>query len=115
MKYSDIAFLLCISEIEGYTGMVFNQQQCKKILCEIKRLFRCGTDVMPLIEKLKIIYSKQSELIDKLEKLNVKINLLVKLSLPVDFLLTDDQIMFLTNCINCGEIFSDGQNTFFLG
>ncbi len=72
-KYSDVTFPLCITEIERHASQSSNRQQYKNVCREIKRLFHCGADVKPLIEKLKIAYPKRSALIDELEKLKAKI------------------------------------------
>lgn len=72
-KYSDITFLLCITEIERHASQSSNRQQYKNVCREIKKLFNCGADVMPLIEKLKENYPRRSAFIDELEKLKAKI------------------------------------------
>ncbi len=72
-KYSDITFPLCVSEIENHAEQSSNRKQYKKICSEIKRLFCCGANVKPLIEKLKENYSRRSAFIDELEKLSTKI------------------------------------------
>lgn len=72
-KYSDVTFPLCITEIERHAGQSSNRQQYKNVCREIKRLFHCGADVKPLIEKLKENYPRRSAFIDELEKLKAKI------------------------------------------
>lgn len=72
-EYSDITFPLCITEIERHASQSSNRQQYKNVCREIKKLFNCGADVQPLIEKLKIAYPRRSAFIDELEKLKVKI------------------------------------------
>lgn len=72
-EHSDITFPLCITEIERHASQSSNRQQYKNVCREIKRLHRCGADVQPLIEKLKIAYPRRSAFIDELEKLEVKI------------------------------------------
>lgn len=72
-KYSDVTFTLCITEIEHHASQSSNRQQYKNVCREIKRLFHCGADVKPLIEKLKIAYPRRSAFIDELEKLKAKI------------------------------------------
>lgn len=72
-KYSDVTFPLCITEIERHASQSSNRQQYKNVCREIKKLFNCGADVMPLIEKLKENYPRRSAFIDELEKLKVKI------------------------------------------
>lgn len=72
-KYSDITFPLCITEIESHASRSSNRKQYKNVCREIKRLFHCGADVKPLIEKLKIAYPRRSAFIDELEKLKAKI------------------------------------------
>ena len=72
-KYSDVTFPLCITEIERHASQSSNRQQYKNVCREIKKLFNCGADVMPLIEKLKENYPRRSAFIDELEKLKAKI------------------------------------------
>ncbi len=72
-KYSDVTFPLYITEIERHASQSSDRQQYKNVCREIKKLFNCGADVMPLIEKLKENYPRRSAFIDELEKLKVKI------------------------------------------
>lgn len=72
-EHSDITFPLCITEIEHHASQSSNRQQYKNVCREIKKLFNCGADVNPLIEKLKTAYPRRSAFIDELEKLKAKI------------------------------------------